>query len=243
MCLVALALHARAETALVVAANRDELYGRPSAPLGFWPGAPFVLAGRDLSGGGTWMGITRGLRFAALTNVRDPASMRSTAPSRGLLVSEYLLGAESPAVYLRAVAARAAAYNPFNLLAGDLKSGELLLLESRDGAVRPLPPGLYGLSNASLDTPWPKLVRLREALRALLERAAAPSPRGAAGAARGPRSAAGPRPARHRRRPRDRAGPRARVHRDRALRDTILDVPDRALRRRGLGPRAHLLPR
>ena len=167
MCLIVVAWRARAGLPLVVAANRDEWRDRPAEPAHWWPDQPSILAGRDLQAGGTWMGVTREGRFAAVTNFRDPSDRRSTARSRGGLVTEFLLSAESPPAYLAAVARRAAEYNGFNLLAGD---GETLwYLGSREGGARPIAPGVHGLSNHVLDEPWPKVVRGRRAMERALE--------------------------------------------------------------------------
>ena len=104
---------------LVLAANRDEFYDRPTAPAAFWDDAPDVLAGRDLKGGGTWMGVTRTGRLAALTNYRDPAQIQSDAPTRGALVADYLTGDAAPRAYLEQLRSGAARYNGFNLLVAD----------------------------------------------------------------------------------------------------------------------------
>jgi uncharacterized protein with NRDE domain len=163
MCLILLAHDVHPTYRLVVAANRDELYARPTEPAGFWDDAPGVLAGRDLTAGGTWMGITRGGRFAAVTNYRDTAPPPAGAPSRGHLVGAFLRGDAAPAAYLEALADTAAGYAGFNLLVGD---GEALgWISNRGGAPRMLRRGVYGLSNALLDTPWPKVVRGKSALR------------------------------------------------------------------------------
>lgn len=163
MCLIAFAFRAHPAWRLVVAANRDEAYARPSAPAGWWADAPDVLAGRDLREGGTWMGVTRAGRFAAVTNVRDPAfAPRPGAPSRGALVADFLRGTMDAEAYAHDLAGRAAAYNGFNLLVGD--AGGLLYLSNRAPGVRRLAPGVYGLSNHLLDTPWPKVVRARRAV-------------------------------------------------------------------------------
>lgn len=174
MCLIAFAWKFRPDFPLVVAANRDEFYDRPAAPAGFWGGSPNVLAGRDLVGGGTWLGITRGGRFAAVTNYRDPSERLPGPPSRGALVRDYLLGEAPPQEYLTEVARRGAEYQGFNLLAADRDS--LFYFGNRDGAVRLLPPGVYALSNGLLGTLWPKAIRARKALESLMERAASPDP-------------------------------------------------------------------
>lgn len=166
MCLILLAHRMHPTYHLVVAANRDELYARPTAPAAFWNDAPHLLAGRDLRGGGTWMGITRDGRFAALTNVRELPLPGPDAPSRGHLVSGFLRGGEPPQTYLRALAPRAADYPGFNLLVGS--GGELWHLSNRGGGARPLASGVYGVSNALLDTPWPKVERGKALLRDVL---------------------------------------------------------------------------
>ncbi|HEV2131169.1 MAG TPA: NRDE family protein [Longimicrobiaceae bacterium] len=174
MCLILLAHRIHPEYPLVFAANRDEFYARPTAPAGYWDDAPEVLAGRDLQAGGTWMGITPGGRWAAVTNYRDLASERPGARSRGELVSQFLRSRDTPEAYLRQIADRAAEYNGFNLLVADRE--QLWYFSNRGGEPRELGPGVYGLSNHLLDTPWPKVVRGKQALSALLEDGAAPAP-------------------------------------------------------------------
>jgi len=168
MCLIFIAHHRHPRYPLVVAANRDEFHARPTASVDWWEDAPEVLAGRDLQAGGTWLGITRSGRFAALTNYREPGKQRREAPTRGHLVSDFLRGVERPADYLRRVAARGAHYNGFSLFAGDATA--LGCYSNRGGAPRDLPPGLYGLSNHLLDTPWPKVREGKQALGRLLAR-------------------------------------------------------------------------
>jgi uncharacterized protein with NRDE domain len=156
MCLVIFAHQVSADYPLLVAANRDEFHSRPTAVSDFWPDHPQLLAGRDLLQGGTWMGVTRGGRFAAVTNFRDPARTAPAPRSRGELPLDYLLGSQPPESFLNDVAARAQAYAGFNLLVGDRNS--LWYFTNSGGAeARQLRPGVYGLSNAGLDTPWPKV--------------------------------------------------------------------------------------
>ena len=119
MCLILLSYCNHPSYGLILAANRDEFYDRPTAPLGFWDEAPHVLAGRDLKSGGTWLGITKAGRICAITNFRDPAVQLTDAPSRGLLVADFLKGSESPQKYLKKVKEAGKRYNGFNLLAGD----------------------------------------------------------------------------------------------------------------------------
>lgn len=162
MCLIAIAYRVHPEYPLVVAANRDEFYARPTAQAAFWDDAPGILAGRDLECMGTWLGVTRTGRFAAVTNFRDPADLRTSAESRGTLVSRFLQSDVPAAAFVDEVDAQAGAYRGFNLLAYDAES---LVYYSNRGAVRQhLEPGIYGLSNHLLDTPWPKVRRARERL-------------------------------------------------------------------------------
>ncbi|WP_312571854.1 NRDE family protein [Stutzerimonas balearica] len=160
MCLIVLAWRPGHPLPLVVAANRDEFHKRPSLALGRWEDAPEIIAGRDLQAGGTWMGITETGRFAALTNIRiggQPAGKRS----RGELPEAFLRGEAAPESFLRTLCGRLQDYAGFNLLVGD--RDELWHLNSHSGTVQRLPGGIYGLSNADLDSPWPKLERARAA--------------------------------------------------------------------------------
>ena len=166
MCLILFAWEMHENFPLVLAANRDEFYERPSAAATFWEDAPDLLAGRDLGEGGTWLGITRAGRFAALTNYRDPAALKIGAPSRGRLVSDYLRGRESPEAYLNRIKQDADHFNGFSLLVGD--PAGLFYFSNRD-ALQRLKPGIYGLSNRLLDTPWPKIERGKTAFLALLK--------------------------------------------------------------------------
>jgi uncharacterized protein with NRDE domain len=174
MCLILFAYQAHPCYPLLVAANRDEYYVRPTAPMAYWQDIPELLAGRDLQAGGTWLGITRSGRFAAITNFRDPRSVLPNAPSRGHLVSDFLKSRESGRAYLERLLPQGGTYNGFNLLLGDGK--ELLYYSNQDGAPQTLQPGIYGLSNHLLNTPWPKVERGRWMLAALLEGNAVPSP-------------------------------------------------------------------
>ena len=167
MCLILFAHRAHPAYPLVVAANRDEWFTRPTLPAAFWPDAPQVFAGRDLEQRGTWLGVTRRGRFAALTNFRDPGSNRAEAPSRGALVSEFLRADISPRRYLEGLRGEAARYNGFSLLASD--GGSLAYLSNREGEIRELEPGVYGLSNSLLDVPWPKVRSGKARLAAALD--------------------------------------------------------------------------
>jgi uncharacterized protein with NRDE domain len=154
MCLLLVALNVHADYPLVLAANRDEFYARPSAPADFWEDEPDILAGRDLQEGGTWLGITKSGRLAALTNYRDPAALKANAPSRGELVSGYLRGEDNPERYLAGLAPEAGRFNGFNLILGD-RSG--LFYFSNRGSQRKLEAGIHGISNSLIDVPWPKV--------------------------------------------------------------------------------------
>lgn len=163
MCLILLSYEQHPRYPLIVAANRDEYYERPTAPAAFWTDAPHVLAGRDRVAGGTWMGVTREARWAALTNYRDPDTRTHDAPSRGALVANYLRATPPPAAYMQRVAAKADQYNGFNLFVG--RPGALMYYSNRNGTIRSLSAGVYGLSNHLLDTGWPKVERGRKKLR------------------------------------------------------------------------------
>lgn len=167
MCLLAIAWQAHPQWALVVAANRDEWRERPAEAAAWWREHPHLLAGRDLQAGGTWLGLTAGGRFAALTNFRDPSDRRPGAPSRGELVTRYLLGNENPAQFLAALSGQAKEYAGFNLLAGDMQS--LHVLCSREPVPHPVAPGVHALSNHRLDEPWPKVRRARTAMAEALQ--------------------------------------------------------------------------
>jgi uncharacterized protein with NRDE domain len=173
MCLAILAVDVLPDWPLIVVANRDEYHDRAAAPLQPWHQYPDLLAGQDLQAGGTWLGVTRGGRFSLLTNFRDPKQRRPQAPSRGQLVENFLKAELSADAYLRTVEPKADAYNGFNLIVADWKS-----LHYSGNQAKPfkqsLSPGVYGLSNALLDTPWPKTHRTRQAVAALLAEPFAP---------------------------------------------------------------------
>jgi uncharacterized protein with NRDE domain len=166
MCLILLAWHGHPDFTCVLAANRDEFHKRPTAPAAWWAGGAGILAGRDLSAGGTWLGVTRHGRFAALTNYRDLAVQRVGVPSRGNLVTEVLESDRTVAQslnYLRNVAPN---YNAFNMIFSDGK--RLGIFESVRGDGRELAPGIFGLSNHLLDTPWPKVQTAKSRLASAL---------------------------------------------------------------------------
>lgn len=171
MCLIVVGWRVHPDYPLVVAANRDEFYARPTADAARWRDAPQVIGGLDLEAGGTWLGITETGRFAAVTNVREP-NMAKGACSRGTLTRDFLLSDLPAGDYVRRIDGKR--YSGFNLLLADGES--LFYCSNRDGKARALPPGIYGLSNHLLDSPWPKLLQARqrftEALKHLPEEAA-----------------------------------------------------------------------
>ena len=166
MCLIVFAWRPGHAQPLIVAANRDEFYARPSLPLAQWLDAPDVYAGRDQEAGGTWLGVNTDGRFAALTNIRDP-HQPPARKSRGELVARFLSGSLPIDDYLADVNGRSIEYAGFNLLVGT--RDELWHYKARDTAPSLLAPGVYGLSNAGLDTPWPKLLKAKSALIEVLD--------------------------------------------------------------------------
>jgi len=167
MCLIVFTWRPGHPQPLLMAANRDEFYDRPSLPLAEWPDVPGLIAGRDRQAGGTWLGIGPQGRFAALTNIRDPRQP-PRGRSRGELPVQYLGGRLGPQAFLRDLAQRAGDYSGFNLLLGDPQ--QLWLLNSRVGEPEQLTEGVYGLSNAELDTPWPKVEKAKALLSECLIR-------------------------------------------------------------------------
>ena len=169
MCLILFAWSAHPRYRLVLAANRDEFHDRPAAPAGFWPDRPAILAGRDLEAGGSWLGVTRDGRFAAVTNYREAARPADAGGrSRGLLVNNWLDGGGEPLGVARSLAEAGSEYRGFNLLLGE--PGELVYLSNRGAGPQRVAHGVHGLSNHLLDTDWPKVRAGRERLATLLER-------------------------------------------------------------------------
>ena len=166
MCLIVFAIDSHPRYPFVLAANRDEFYARPTQSLQPWPDAPQLFAGRDLEAGGTWLGITRARRFAAITNVREGVQRDATQRSRGALTRDFLLGPQSAFDYARLAYDASEHYAGFNLLLGDSES--IYYCSNRGDAPRALGRGIYGLSNDSLDTPWPKVVGSKQELQQLL---------------------------------------------------------------------------
>jgi uncharacterized protein with NRDE domain len=172
MCLVALAIDQSPRFPLVLASNRDEFFHRPSERLGWWTpeiGPPDVLGGRDLQSGGTWLGLTTAGRLALLTNVRGAAPHEPDAPTRGRIVTDWLAAREATADFWTRIAL--SGHNGFNLLAADFRHSECFWASNVGGQPVRLTAGLYGLSNAGLDVPWPKVLNLKTQLRGLLDEA------------------------------------------------------------------------
>lgn len=169
MCLIVFAHQLEPGLPLVVAANRDEFFRRPTAEAEFWSAADSgrsLLAGRDLQAGGSWLGVDRAGRFAAVTNIRDPSLQTIRPLSRGQLITDYLCQDLEPADYCAALLDNIDQFAAFNLLLGDGRS--MVFLHSMESTYQVLPPGLYGLSNGHLNSPWPKIERSRERLSKLL---------------------------------------------------------------------------
>lgn len=166
MCLILLSYDTHPVYRMVLAANRDEYYNRPTKPLAFHDDSPNILGGRDLKQHGMWLGVTRTGRFAAITNFRDPGLSNPDAPSRGHLVRKFLSGQKTPEGYLEQVKTAGDSYNGFNLIVGD--GSGLFYYSNRGKIIQRLNPGLYGVSNHLMDTPWPKIKKGKVALENLL---------------------------------------------------------------------------
>jgi uncharacterized protein with NRDE domain len=174
MCLIAFAWKTHPDYPLIVAANRDEWRARSTAAAHWWSDAPHILAGRDLEAGGTWLGVTRDGRFAALTNFRDPSDKKPGAPSRGELVRAFLDSTVAPFEFLTDLRFRASLYAGFNLLVSDGES--LACYHQREDAILPVPPGIHALSNHSLNEPWPKVERAKSLMGAAIGAFSAQAP-------------------------------------------------------------------
>lgn len=174
MCLILVARKSHPAYKLIIAANRDEYHDRPTEPAAFWPDRPQLLAGRDLRAGGTWLGITKRGKFAAITNYREGGAKKSSAPSRGNLVHDFLVGQENPSDYIEKVKNEAGFYNGMSLIVG--RTEGLFFYSNRDERVRTVRAGIYGLSNHLLDTPWPKVIRGKAMLQRLLAKEEDPTP-------------------------------------------------------------------
>jgi uncharacterized protein with NRDE domain len=162
LCLILFAYHVHETYKLIVAANRDEFYNRPTAPVHYWQDHPHILAGQDLSKMGTWMGVTQAGRFAFLTNYRNPYDKTEGKRSRGELVADFLKVNEQPEYYMHELAEKRNLYPGYNLLAGDAKG--LYYYSNMENKVQKLEPGFYGVSNHLLNSEWPKVKHGKEGL-------------------------------------------------------------------------------
>ena len=167
MCLILFSLNQHPRYKLIVAANRDEFYLRKTTPADYWKDHPDILGGRDLKAMGTWMGMTKSGRISLITNYRDPRNINPKAPSRGQLVSEYLIQSVRPEEFLKSIEPHAKQYNGFNLIVGN--QDELWYFSNYQNEIRKIKNGFFGLSNHLLETPWPKVVRGKEKLALILK--------------------------------------------------------------------------
>lgn len=168
MCLIAIAIAQHPDYPLIIAGNRDEFYSRPTAALDYWEDKPDILAGRDLKSSGTWLGITKSGRIGAITNYRDPESLlgKNKGPSRGGLIREFLEGSDPPQVYLDRIRSTRNLYNGFNLIVGHAR--ELWWYSNVSDERKKLSPGIHGISNHLLNTPWPKVEKMKAEMASLI---------------------------------------------------------------------------
>ncbi len=165
MCLVVFGWQAHPDYRLILAGNRDESHRRPTQDAHWWPDDQSILAGRDLQAGGTWLGVSKSGRFATVTNFREGPRSQAGFESRGALVTDFVTGSQSPQDFESSIAN--GQYAGFSLLVSD--GNAMSYLSNCDDLESDLSPGVYGLSNASLDTPWPKVLRARSGLESLLD--------------------------------------------------------------------------
>jgi uncharacterized protein with NRDE domain len=166
MCLILFAHKAHAKYKLIVAANRDEFYARPTLPANYWEEESKILAGKDLEAGGTWLGITTSGRISLLTNYRDLTNIKPNAPSRGHLVSEFLKSGANSTAYLEEISGNGSEYNGFNIICGNID--DLYYYGNYQEGVHQINSGIHGLSNALLETPWPKVVNGKNKLHGVI---------------------------------------------------------------------------
>jgi uncharacterized protein with NRDE domain len=170
MCLITFAYKVHPEYRLILASNRDEFYSRPTRKAQPWfpEDLPHIIAGKDLEAGGTWMGVTKSARWAALTNYRDPSWEVTNPPSRGQIVLDYLKNTTNPESFLENLDENAKKYAGFNVLVGD--HDNLFHYSNYDQQFSMIEPGIHGVSNALLDTPWPKLNQAKETLESVINK-------------------------------------------------------------------------
>ncbi|MHB1687657.1 MAG: NRDE family protein [Ignavibacteriaceae bacterium] len=166
MCLLLISYKNHPKYKLIVAANRDEFYKRPASPAHFWGDTPDLLAGKDLEAGGTWLGLTKSGNFSAITNYRDMKNMKKDAPTRGKLVTDFLLNNFSPSNYSKLLKEKSDLYNGYNLIFGDKQS--MNYFSNQTKTLIELTPGIYGLSNHLLDTPWYKVEKSKKSFSKVL---------------------------------------------------------------------------
>jgi len=166
MCLIVFANNIHPNYKLIFAANRDEFYDRPSEQAYFWTKHPDLLAGKDLLAGGTWLGLTKQGKFAAITNFRDLKNHKQNAPSRGNLTLDFLVNNIHPEDYYNSLKSELKNFNGFNLILGTVE--ELYYFSNRTAGLKKLEPAIHGISNAVLDTPWPKVVKSKRLLQNLI---------------------------------------------------------------------------
>jgi uncharacterized protein with NRDE domain len=167
MCLIVFANKFHPNYKLVFAANRDEFYERPTSQADFWKDNPDLLAGKDLQAGGTWMGITRQGKFSAITNFRDLKNHNPEAPSRGKITLNFLINHIQPEEYYNSLKPELNRFNGFNLILGNVES--LYYFSNKKGGLEKINPGIHGISNALLNTPWPKVEKGKRQLEVLLK--------------------------------------------------------------------------
>lgn len=167
MCLIFFALNCHTEYSLILAGNRDEFYNRPTEIAHFWNTNPELFAGRDLKGGGTWLGVQKKGRFAALTNIRDMASIKENAPSRGNVVVNALTSESTQEDFISRLDEKSESYNGFNLLT--FENRKMLHYSNQSKIITEVEPGIHGISNADLDTPWPKVQTAKKSLTNIMD--------------------------------------------------------------------------
>lgn len=172
MCLIVFSYKTHPQYPLILAANRDELYNRPTRKAQFWEEEPEILAGKDLKGGGTWLGVSKERKIAALTNYRDIESIKENAPTRGNIIKDFLTEGSSSERFLQGLQKTGDQYNGFNLIAGSVNN--LFYYSNQKNSYSEISPGIHSISNAFLDTPWPKT---EAAARSFREKTAAANPK------------------------------------------------------------------
>lgn len=167
MCLIAFSYKNHPEYPFILATNRDEFYGRPTQPAHVWNTSPKILAGKDEKAGGTWLGISENGRFAALTNYRQMDDIKEDTTSRGIIVKDFLLSDVNPRKYLAELQKKGEHFNGFNLIAGFFD--DLYYISNKKEGVYKIKPGVHTVSNAFLNTPWPKTEQASKSFRKIID--------------------------------------------------------------------------